>query len=136
VIIPAPSAGVAAFGRKPHFYRRRSAETPQRQKSRIGTDSLAPARSALAGLWLSPNGAPALANGFPCFTIRRFRDKQTFRQWASSLPLSRPHGLCRWQILFAISQMAQIHHGRRVCGDDERHPPRRDAELLFHAVRN
>ena len=36
MIIPAPSAGVAAFGRKPHFYRRRSAETPLRQKSRIG----------------------------------------------------------------------------------------------------
>jgi len=51
------------------------------QKSRIGTDSLAPARSALAGLWLNPNGAPALANGFPCFTIRRFRDQQTFRRF-------------------------------------------------------
>jgi hypothetical protein len=36
VIIHAPSAGVAAFGRKPHFYRRRSAETPLRQKSRLG----------------------------------------------------------------------------------------------------
>ena len=36
VIIPAPSAGVAAFGRKPHFYRRRSAETPLRQQSRLG----------------------------------------------------------------------------------------------------
>jgi len=36
VIIPAPSAGVAAFGRKPHFYRRRSTETPLRQKSRLG----------------------------------------------------------------------------------------------------
>jgi hypothetical protein len=36
VIIPTPSAGVAAFGRKPHFYRRRSAETPLRQKSRLG----------------------------------------------------------------------------------------------------
>jgi hypothetical protein len=35
VIIPAPSAGVAAFGRKPHFYRRRSAETPLRQRSPI-----------------------------------------------------------------------------------------------------
>jgi uncharacterized protein YecA (UPF0149 family) len=27
---------VAAFGRKPHFYRWRSAETPLRQKSRLG----------------------------------------------------------------------------------------------------
>jgi hypothetical protein len=35
VIIHAPSAGVAAFGRKPHFYRRRSAETPLRQRSPI-----------------------------------------------------------------------------------------------------
>jgi hypothetical protein len=35
VIIHAPRAGVAAFGRKPHFYRRRSAETPLRQRSPI-----------------------------------------------------------------------------------------------------
>jgi hypothetical protein len=53
-------------------------------------DSLAPARSVLAGLHLRSN---------------------SFRRWASSLPLSRPHGLCRWQILFAISQMAQIPNG-------------------------
>jgi len=46
-----------------------------------GMDLLAPARPALAGLWLRPNGAPALANGFPCFTIRRFRDQQTFRRF-------------------------------------------------------
>ena len=36
MIIHAPSTGVAAFGRKPHFYRRRSAETPLRQKLRLG----------------------------------------------------------------------------------------------------
>jgi hypothetical protein len=35
VIIHAPSAGVAAFGRKPHFYRRRSAETPLLQRTPI-----------------------------------------------------------------------------------------------------
>ena len=77
-------------------------------------DSLAPARSALAGLHLRSNGAPALADGFPRITTCRSRDMQTFRQWASSLPLSRPHGLCRWQILFAISQMAQIPNGSSV----------------------
>ncbi len=76
-------------------------------------DSLAPACSALAGLPLRSNGTPALANSFPCFTTCRFRDQQTFRRWASSLPLSRPHGLCRWQILFAFpkwlkSQTAQV----------------------------
>jgi len=36
MIVSAPSAGGAAFGREPHFYRRRSAETPLRQKSRLG----------------------------------------------------------------------------------------------------
>ena len=52
-------------------------------------DSLAPARSALAGLWLRPDGAPALAKCFPSRNCR-FRDKQTIRRWAPSLPLSRP----------------------------------------------
>jgi len=28
----------------------------------------------------------------------------------------------------------RVHHGRRVCGDDERHPARRVAEFLFHAL--
>jgi len=35
-IIPAPGADVAAFGRKPHFNQRRSAETLLRRKSRLG----------------------------------------------------------------------------------------------------
>jgi len=37
VIIPARLADVAAFGRKPHFNQRRSAETPLRQKTRLGS---------------------------------------------------------------------------------------------------
>jgi hypothetical protein len=62
---------------------------------------------------------PLLPMVFPRFTIRRFRDQQTFRRWAPSLPLSRPHGLCRWQILFAISQMAQIPNGSSHLGRGE-----------------
>ena len=38
----------------------------------------------------------------------------SFRRWASSLPFSRPHGLCLWQILFGISQMPQIPNGSSV----------------------
>jgi len=59
--------------------------------SNPGLIGLARARS------LGPGGPSPMAN--------------SFRRWASSLPLSRPHGLCRWQILFAISQMAQIPSG-------------------------
>ena len=45
-------------------------------------DSLAPARSALAGLHLRSNGAPALAKCFPGLD-GRCRDMQTFRRFPS-----------------------------------------------------
>jgi len=40
-----------------------------------------------------------------------FRDEQTFRRWAPSLPLSRPGGLRLGRILFTTSQVAQIPNG-------------------------
>ena len=49
--------------------------------------SLAPAHSALAGLWLRPD---------------------PFRHVGSFTPLSQPCGLRLWRILFATSQAAQI----------------------------
>src|SRR5579862_410623 len=88
-------------------------------------DSLAPARSALAGLHLRSNGAPALAKCFPGLD-GRCRDMQTFRRWAPSLPFSRPYGLRLGRILFATSQVAQIPSGSshivhivRDCPSDE-----------------
>ena len=73
-------------------------------------DSFAPARSALAGLWLRPMELPLLpsvSHHQDC----RFRDMQTFRRWAPSLPFSRPYGLRCSRILFATSQVAQIPSG-------------------------
>jgi hypothetical protein len=49
---------------------------------KTGLDSLAPARSALAGLRLRPNGTPVLAKCLPSWKCR-FRDKQTFRRFPS-----------------------------------------------------
>jgi len=48
---------------------------------------------------------------FPTIRTYRFRDKQTFRRWAPSLPFSRPGGLRLGPILFATSQVAQIPSG-------------------------
>ena len=45
-------------------------------------DSLAPACSVLADLWLHPDGSPDLAKSFP-WKQSRYRDRQTFRRFPS-----------------------------------------------------
>jgi hypothetical protein len=53
--------------------------------------------------------------------------QNSFRRRASSLPLSRPHGLCLWQILFGISQTPQIPIGSSRI---KKHFARKNFDLL------
>jgi hypothetical protein len=72
-------------------------------------DSLAPPHPAPAFIGFLREESATLTHSHPCsFGLRPLLTANSFRRWASSLPLSRPHGLCLWQILFGISQMPQI----------------------------